>query len=423
VCSSSLGDDDMRTDICTIDLFSFSSIEIHFYTLVSYHLGSYRLFTLFISSWFLQAINKHILSCDFENTKFEVLSVDSQNSLEDGIFIMVIGFMTGKDNQRRKFSQMFYLARQNTLVVLNDMLRYVDQEDSSTTETPCEPVTEIVRPADGLKKAEKTELKQKNVASVEKSVNAAVEKNAAPLDNGKMKQSEKAVITQKVTEPDAAPQPDGAKRSFADIVGSMAKNAAPFQVKSPVQAPVQKPKYVGQPRAAAAPQKPAYVSKSIKKNDQKVIEVPGTSIFVANLPLNAMPPQLFELFKDFGPIKENGIQVRSSRGNANPVCFGFISFETVASVQSVLQAAKNTPFMLADRKLRVKEKEVDYDGSKPSGKTKGGSNKTQNGSADSSKTENGSADDSKTNGSAEDGEKEFKQVKSRRNRKKSEAAH
>ncbi|AAF67776.1 putative RNA-binding protein; 63745-61607 [Arabidopsis thaliana] len=371
----------------------------------------------------VEAINKHILSCDFENTKFEVLSVDSQNSLEDGIFIMVIGFMTGKDNQRRKFSQMFYLARQNTLVVLNDMLRYVDQEDSSTTETPCEPVTEIVRPADGLKKAEKTELKQKNVASVEKSVNAAVEKNAAPLDNGKMKQSEKAVITQKVTEPDAAPQPDGAKRSFADIVGSMAKNAAPFQVKSPVQAPVQKPKYVGQPRAAAAPQKPAYVSKSIKKNDQKVIEVPGTSIFVANLPLNAMPPQLFELFKDFGPIKENGIQVRSSRGNANPVCFGFISFETVASVQSVLQAAKNTPFMLADRKLRVKEKEVDYDGSKPSGKTKGGSNKTQNGSADSSKTENGSADDSKTNGSAEDGEKEFKQVKSRRNRKKSEAAH
>ncbi|AEE34901.1 Nuclear transport factor 2 (NTF2) family protein with RNA binding (RRM-RBD-RNP motifs) domain-containing protein [Arabidopsis thaliana] len=261
----------------------------------------------------VEAINKHILSCDFENTKFEVLSVDSQNSLEDGIFIMVIGFMTGKDNQRRKFSQMFYLARQNTLVVLNDMLRYVDQEDSSTTETPCEPVTEIVRPADGLKKAEKTELKQKNVASVEKSVNAAVEKNAAPLDNGKMKQSEKAVITQKVTEPDAAPQPDGAKRSFADIVGSMAKNAAPFQVKSPVQAPVQKPKYVGQPRAAAAPQKPAYVSKSIKKNDQKVIEVPGTSIFVANLPLNAMPPQLFELFKDFGPIKENGIQVRSSR--------------------------------------------------------------------------------------------------------------
>jgi len=70
------------------------------------------------------------------------------------------------------------------------------------------------------------------------------------------------------------------------------------------------------------------------------------------------------------------------QSNANPVCFGFISFETVASVQSVLQvnykyqflvsrlkvfeflifklsfqAAKNTPFMLADRKLRVKEKE------------------------------------------------------------------
>ncbi|KAG7589485.1 RNA recognition motif domain [Arabidopsis suecica] len=372
----------------------------------------------------VEAINEHILSCGFENTTFEVLSIDSQNALDDGIIIMVIGFMTGKDNLRRKFSQIFYLARHNNHVVLNDMFRYVDQDDSTPQTLPvveCEPATEIVKPAAELKK---TELKQKNDASVAKSVNVAVEKNAAaPLDNGKMKQSEKAVIAQKPTEQVAetvAPQPDGAKRSFAAIVQSLANNAAPFQVK----APVQQPKYMGQPRAAAAPKKPAYVSKSIKKNDQKIIEEPGKSIFVANLPLNAMPPQLYELFKDFGPIKENGIQVRSSRGNANPVCFGFIAFESAASVQSVLQATKNTPFMLADRKLRVKEKEVDYDGSKPSGKTKGGSNKTQNGSADGSKSENSSADDSKTqNGSAEDGEDEFKQVRSRRNSRKNRNAN
>lgn len=88
-----------------------------------------------------------------------------------------------------------------------------------------EPATEIVKPAAELKK---TELKQKNDASVAKSVNAAVEKNAAaPLDNGKMKQSEKAVIAQKSTEQVAetvAPQPDGAKRSFAAIVSHMFAN-------------------------------------------------------------------------------------------------------------------------------------------------------------------------------------------------------
>lgn len=169
------------------------------------------------------------------------------------------------------------------------------------------PATEKVKPADELKK---TELKNKIDASVEKSVNAAVEKNApevknavagatTPLDNGKIKHSDKnAVTAPKPTEPVAetvAPQLDGAKKSFAAIVSfnftnlffnighlcilisnavqvqSMATNAAPFQVK----APVQKSKYMGQPRAAAAPKRPASVNNSVKKSDRKIIEEPG----------------------------------------------------------------------------------------------------------------------------------------------------
>lgn len=57
--------------------------------------------------------------------------------MEDGIFILVIGFFTGKDNLKRKFSQMFYLARQrNVYVVLNDIFRYVDEEASTPTTLP-----------------------------------------------------------------------------------------------------------------------------------------------------------------------------------------------------------------------------------------------------------------------------------------------
>lgn len=92
----------------------------------------------FLSLWF-QAIDKHFLSCD--STTFEVLSVDSQSSLEEGIFIMVIGFLTGEDNLKRKFSQMFYLARQNTAyVVVNDIFRYVDEVSYTPTTLP--PVVE-----------------------------------------------------------------------------------------------------------------------------------------------------------------------------------------------------------------------------------------------------------------------------------------
>ncbi|XP_019101636.1 PREDICTED: ras GTPase-activating protein-binding protein 1-like [Camelina sativa] len=361
----------------------------------------------------VEAIKEQILSSDYENTTFEIRSVDSQTSFEDGIFIMVVGFLTGKDNLRRKFSQMFYLAHKNqekpTYDVLNDIFRYVDDDDSTPKSLPV-PATEKVKPADEVKKTEK-------------SVNAAVKKNAvakaaAPLDNGKVNPAEeKAVTAQKPTEP-VAPQPEGAKKSFAAIVQSAAHNVAPFQVKA-VKSPVQKPKVVEQPRAAGAPQKPASVSNSVKKSNQRIIDEPGTAIFVANLPMNAMPPQLHELFKDFGPIKENGIQVRSSRGQTNAVCFGFISFESASSVQSVLQAAKNTPFMLADRKLRVKEKEVDYDGSKQ-GKTRGGSSvskaqaqpqaQPQVQPQAQAQSENGSA------APADDGD-EFTLVISRRNRR------
>ncbi|RID74759.1 hypothetical protein BRARA_B01845 [Brassica rapa] len=349
----------------------------------------------------LEAIDKHFLSCD--STTFEVLSVDSQSSLEEGIFIMVIGFLTGEDNLKRKFSQMFYLARQNTAyVVVNDIFRYVDEVSSTPTTLPAVvesvPETEVVEPVH---------------APTENSVNAdvsevkkAVAEAATPLDNGSDKHSaEKAVTAQKPKEivaDTAAPPVDGGKKSFAAMVASMARSSAPFQVKaSPV---VQKPKYMAAPKpreAAPAPKAPAAVSKRERKNDQRIVDEPGTSIFVSNLPMDAMPPQLYELFKEFGPIKEHGVQVRSS--NARGTCFSFVAFETVASVQSVLEAAKNNAFKLGDRKLRVKEKQVEYDGSKPSG-----GKRTENGSAaDGSKTENGSAAD------AED---DFKPIRSRRNR-------
>lgn len=41
--------------------------------------------------------------------------------------------------------------------------------------------------------------------------------------------------------------------------------------------------------------------------------VEGHSIYVRNLPMNASVAQLEEEFKKFGPIKSNGIQVRSNK--------------------------------------------------------------------------------------------------------------
>lgn len=54
----------------------------------------------------------------------------------------------------------------------------------------------------------------------------------------------------------------------------------------------------------------------------------GYSIFVKGLPFNATPPLLEDVFKKFGPIKSDGIQVRTQKVFAysfSAFCYHFIS--------------------------------------------------------------------------------------------------
>ncbi|KAL0700841.1 hypothetical protein Bca4012_056963 [Brassica carinata] len=333
----------------------------------------------------LEAIKKHYLSSYYDGTTFDVLSVESQSSSGDGLFIMVVGFLTGKDNLKRKFSQAFYLARQTgSYVVVNDIHRFVDEECSTPRSLP----SELAKPVEEVKKTA-----QVHKATKKKSVNAAeAKKVVAP---------EKVVTAQKpkepVAEPSAAPPLDGAKKSFASMVQSMSRNAAPLQAQVKA-APVQNPSSV-----AVAQPEPHVAPAPVKKTGQKMVDEPGTSIVVSNLPMDARWPEVYELFKGFGPIKEFGVQIRRSRDSGR--CFAFVAFESVASVQSVLKAAKSDPFWLGDYWLRVKEKQVAYDGSKPFVRRSEGGSKSQSGSVDGSKTRSGSVDGRKTQSDSADGSK------------------
>lgn len=247
--------------------------------------------------------------------------MDTQSSMEEGIFIMVIGFLIGEDNLKRKFSQMFYLARQNTAyVVVNDIFRYVDDEESSTPAAAV--VVESGKSLYSLKLEKEsifisnglvsvvpeTEVVEPVHAPAEAKNVSEVKEAATPLDNGSNKKSaEKAVTAQKpketVAETAAAAPVNGAKKSFAAMVSllffffrfyfnmcivlirqlgiqveSMARSSAPFQVKAaPV---VRKTNYVAPPpkprEAAPAPKAPAAaVSKRERRNEQRIVDEPG----------------------------------------------------------------------------------------------------------------------------------------------------
>lgn len=73
----------------------------------------------------LPAINEEIMSLNYQQCETEVLTVDAQE-LCSGVIALVTGFLTAKDNVKRKFAQTFFLAPQDKgFFVLNDVFRYV----------------------------------------------------------------------------------------------------------------------------------------------------------------------------------------------------------------------------------------------------------------------------------------------------------
>ena len=69
---------------------------------------------------------------DYGEYRAEIKTVDSQDSLNGGVLVLVTGYLTGKDNVKRDFTQSFFLATQDKgYFVLNDIFRYVDEADGT----------------------------------------------------------------------------------------------------------------------------------------------------------------------------------------------------------------------------------------------------------------------------------------------------
>lgn len=67
------------------------------------------------------------MSSDYKYCSVEVKTTDAQESIEGGIIVAVTGFLTGKDDVKKNFSQTFFLAKQEKgFFVLNDILQFFD---------------------------------------------------------------------------------------------------------------------------------------------------------------------------------------------------------------------------------------------------------------------------------------------------------
>ncbi|XP_021901679.1 ras GTPase-activating protein-binding protein 1 isoform X2 [Carica papaya] len=318
----------------------------------------------------MQAINDKILSLNYEDYTAEIKTADAQDSYEKGVIVLVTGCLTGKDNVRKKFTQTFFLAPQdNGYFVLNDVFRYVEENESLLINSVPVTATKETAPTSALTpEPEPAEAHEHHAIESTISIEDEDLTNGAEVCDPSDKE-EGSVIEEEIVEPpthsseveivagvDSAPvaQEDAPKKSYASIVKVMKSNTAP----NPVQVSAAKvrtapastdPLLVNSTKPAPPPEASSLGSDAAPESSNINEEAEGHSIYVRNLPFNATPAQLEEVFKKFGAIKHNGIQVRSNKG----FCFGFVEFETLSSMQNALEAS---PIIIGDRQAAVEEK-------------------------------------------------------------------
>ncbi|KAK1554410.1 hypothetical protein Q3G72_011685 [Acer saccharum] len=348
----------------------------------------------------INAINEQIISMDYHHLQTEILTVDAQGSYCSGVIVLVIGFLTEKDNVKRKFAQSFFLAPQEMgFFVLNDVFRYVDDHNDQydhhqvlvainggDQSAPANPLATDSEPSHAIPNDQSILINHETATSSahEDHTNNGNELEAivhpSIMQNRKPNSTESSVPHQKLNHevaahPVTSKQTDtdidslriddasSSKKSFASIVNALKDNCTPFKA-----AP---PKLVERSRVASAfkPSTPTSTSSDIasKRHDNNrpavaAAKSKGFSVFVANLPIDATVEQLKEMFVKFGPITPNGVQIRTNQ--LRPNCFGFVEFETVTSMLSAIQAS---PIVIGNRKVFLEEKK---------GKLKSGSDST-----------------------------------------------
>ncbi|PSS14104.1 G3BP-like protein [Actinidia chinensis var. chinensis] len=312
----------------------------------------------------MQAINAKILSLNYGEYNTEIKSVDAQESYNGGVHVLVTGHLDGKDIMIRNFTQTFFLAPQDKgYFVLNDMVRYVeDINHHNGNQNSNNDVEAHLTPEHDHSPVQEIHVSEQTVDPVE--VNEEEVLNPSPSNNGEVSVVEEEVPVAEVVDevPDDSLMvvesnskiEEVPKKSYASIVMDMKESVV--MLSSPVLAPrrsvakIQEQQVNFTPASVSAAETPVSGSDAMENGNNQEGEADGYSIYIRGLPLNAVPALLEDEFKKFGPIKSDGIQVRS---NKQGFCFGFVEFEVASAVQKAIEAS---PITIGGRQAFVEEK-------------------------------------------------------------------
>ncbi|XP_022634876.1 putative G3BP-like protein isoform X2 [Vigna radiata var. radiata] len=336
-------------------------------------------------------------------TSIEIKTINSLDSWDGGVIVMVSGSVKLKDiTGRRKFVQTFFLAPQEKgYFVLNDIFHFVEEGvtypnmipvaseidnqphvSASLAEPPAsdygleeearEYVNSVHIDDDPVDKYSLPEHQQQLHEDLETEIvveETSAQEASPPIHNvvHTVQETPAALVEESFEEPP--------KKTYASIMmEENSKRREKFKLR------VAK----GQPVLSAAPQHvPQYTFKSapppselnhvaqpaIQQSSPVSVYVPEsgsepadegygledegevTSVYVRNLPANVTEAEIDQEFKNFGRIKPDGIFIRVRKEIG--VCYAFVEFEDIIGVQNALQAS---PIQLAGRQVYIEER-------------------------------------------------------------------
>ncbi|KZV50234.1 ras GTPase-activating protein-binding protein 2 [Dorcoceras hygrometricum] len=298
----------------------------------------------------LRGIDDKIMSSDYKNLPVHLKYVDTQYSKDGGVIVAVTGVLTGKDNRKKNFSQMFFLAKQERgFYVLNDIFRYADI---------CEPITNIV-PDDGKSnqtdqaapvpnsapsttsfchKSAQTEIEVDNNGNVEEKSSPLVLKESGPINISSEASHEG---TNSTLAPVSDIKENAPKVTYASILAKTNHETSPKSVSIPLKADyktiVSTPKAdyktaISTPRASSPPG-----NGSSKVSNATNGYGEGRGIYIGNLPYDVTKQAIAEEVKKFGPVRR-GVDSIQIRRHEDGFCCGFVEFESPDSARRAVEA-------------------------------------------------------------------------------------
>ncbi|XWS47037.1 hypothetical protein CRYUN_Cryun14cG0118900 [Craigia yunnanensis] len=334
----------------------------------------------------------HTLVMSLNFTAIEIKTINSLDSWNGGVLVMVSGSVKIKDfNGRRKFVQTFFLAPQDKgYFVLNDIFKFIDdgiiyQHPASTlqenkldaqlnvsslvAEPPVsdyvmeeearEYVNSVYIEDDPVDKYSLPEQPQEEDAEAEVVVEEAPAEETLALHHS---------VVNTVQEPLATPleEPVGEppRRTYASILRvPKEQSASSVQVQSSYsKIPQSTSDWDHTPEPSSQQSHPAWsdVPESAAETavEEGLVSEEGEytgeykSVYVRNLPSTVTATEIEQEFKNFGRIKPDGVFIRNSKDVVG-VCYAFVEFEDIFAVQNAIKAS---PVQLAGRQVYIEER-------------------------------------------------------------------